>query len=1324
MSKTSLSGIARFIPQYPNREDEDLSYLLARKKEFNELQLGPAIETNHIKGTAYKHQLLNVRFISPHTAYDSVLVFYDPGLGKCILPQTTILTRQGSFSIEELWDKYNSDVIVCDLDGGRWSKPRKQIDVLSYNKAGKVIPGSIDQLYRQYIEEDILHIKLDNGAGVSITKAHHLYNGEKWTNNFSEGMKIYVLPPNKKFSDKHKLDSSKIKSIRVEHYSGWVYDLKILKHHNYIANNILCHNTCIGSYIVEQFKNVPVDGKPRKPALVIVPNKKIKDIWESEIVKTCTQDLYEPDYTEEEQTERTRGIRTRKKIGKTYSLDTQSDFLKGLPKNPKIIRQDYSNRIIIIDEAHTLKVQVGKDGKEKVNIKRYLRFNKFFHTVENCRIVLLTATPIWDKTHEIASLMNLIIPEVNQLPTGKKFMNEFFTPDGKLKPGPTLDKLKRIFRGRISYLRIKLPFDITEMGSSEPWLEHIKVYPDAMSQLQADAAKRAEENVTSRETVIKSKGVPILYEYDWDKFEFIRDENNELIPDDDGKPFKVPQKIKGGSLKNTSRQACILVAPIINKRKIEGVTFNEKYFESYFKDKKPRYSFGNTPKDKILKEVFKNRLYTYSTKYASIIQLLKDNPKENAYIYNTYVTDIGGVLPFAMILTLHGFEWVTSLGGMKKSSSTKRFMVISAKTETSPAHTAKMIDSFNNKDNKYGNNEYGQRCQIIVGSRTSGLGLTFKNIRQVHFVSPWWNIPSQIQAFGRGYRLTSHEQLPEGDRYINLYRHVAVDQAKKKNGVRLNEGFPSGVYFSRSDDPIDIYMYRFSQQKEFSNSEIYRFMKEMAWDCPLSYLRNVLATDEDGSRQCDYRECAYDCDGFEPFDFQKRINKMSSRRLHKISKKYGIPTGQKTIAELKENITQAWKYRIPGGEIERDTYDLYYSSDEIASLVEQVLKCFQSYFTLSLEALMRFIPVEEEEKESLLQALDHIIDSRILINDRYGFSSYLQEQNNIYFLNTNTSITASYPDANYTSNPLVTERISLGNIVKGMYFEEDEKIVNRFCKRPKKREALLDKLRCQTLIILLEAVYVLKKEKEGGKKLKPREKEVIKVMNSYMNKFLIPICDEDKDHGDTVHVLYQADVENPKCDISNKALKANGSMRIYDEGLSKWRFLDDHDKEEEYINIIKKEKKKTVTHDFKGNPYDMYGFTDPNDNEFKIRIKPLHGVTQTGRMCRTIGKPDLLKYFFDLEYFPKGDNEDSRRNCLNRIRTSQYFSKLEERGIVLSNKVMKKFSTEKIQGIDFLFHRPIVPPKGKPPAGDDLCSLLKEWFESHYDDNGKSLYKG
>ena len=66
------------------------------------------------------------------------------------------------------------------------------------------------------------------------------------------------------------------------------------------------------------------------------------------------------------------------------------------------IRDEYSNLVIVIDEAHHLHI---KESKKNA----YSQIYRMLHLVKNCKVILMTGTPMVDSPSEIASLMNLIL---------------------------------------------------------------------------------------------------------------------------------------------------------------------------------------------------------------------------------------------------------------------------------------------------------------------------------------------------------------------------------------------------------------------------------------------------------------------------------------------------------------------------------------------------------------------------------------------------------------------------------------------------------------------------------------------------------------------------------------------------------------------------------------------------------------------------------------------------------------------------------------------------------------------------------------------------
>ena len=137
---------------------------------------------------------------------------------------------------------------------------------------------------------------------------------------------------------------------------------------------------------------------------------------------------------------------------------------------------------------------------------------------------------------------------------------------------------------------------------------------------------------------------------------------------------------------------------------------------------------------------------------------------------------------------------------------------------------------------------------------------------------------------------------------------------------------------------------------------------------------------------------------------------------------------------------------------------------------------------------------------------------------------------------------------------------------------------------------------------------------------------------------------------------------------------------------------------------------------WEGNSLGILGYMEVDkkgESKFAIRRKP--PPPRKGRVCATMRKPDLINVFFDIDYFPHKRNNRDRQTCLRSIRNSQMRIKLEEIGIDLSDKNLKKFSTEKIQGIDWLMHSANIR--------NEMCPMLQKWFQTHTDDNGKSLFK-
>ena len=191
----------------------------------------------------------------------------------------------------------------------------------------------------------------------------------------------------------------------------------LMKHQNIIARFLSSHTmydslllvhemgtgkTCSAIGAIEQIKN---EDNNFKGALIFAKGQGLIQNFVKELRDKCTGGQYIPEgYIEDKSgcgvnikrfgvlTELEVTIRTKKLIEDFYSTGTFETFAKHLHKTSDTdIISMYSNHIIVIDEVHNLRIQ---DVTEGDRISMYNEFNRFLHLVKNCKIILLSGTPM------------------------------------------------------------------------------------------------------------------------------------------------------------------------------------------------------------------------------------------------------------------------------------------------------------------------------------------------------------------------------------------------------------------------------------------------------------------------------------------------------------------------------------------------------------------------------------------------------------------------------------------------------------------------------------------------------------------------------------------------------------------------------------------------------------------------------------------------------------------------------------------------------------------------------------------------------------------
>ena len=169
--------------------------------------------------------------------------------------------------------------------------------------------------------------------------------------------------------------------------------------------------TCASIQIAEEWKH-------RRKILVSVPASLISN-YRNELRTQCVDDLY---LTPKERIELTKYkpstkiyrsiIKTSdKRINKYYEIISHQKLIDKIETRSLRV----SNKIIIIDEIQNL---VSSSG----NYYKYL--SKFLKNIHNTPIILLSATPMFDKPIELALTLNLLKLR-EPIPIGKDFYNTF-----------------------------------------------------------------------------------------------------------------------------------------------------------------------------------------------------------------------------------------------------------------------------------------------------------------------------------------------------------------------------------------------------------------------------------------------------------------------------------------------------------------------------------------------------------------------------------------------------------------------------------------------------------------------------------------------------------------------------------------------------------------------------------------------------------------------------------------------------------------------------------------------------------------------------------
>jgi hypothetical protein len=482
--------------------------------------------------------------------------------------------------------------------------------------------------------------------------------------------------------------------------------------------------TCGAFGVTENLK------KHYKGALIFTKGPKIADSLMADLVETCSAPGQYNIEVEENEEERLTKIKQELKVEGFYRFTTYNFFEKlGKMSKEQFDRtvSEYSRYIFIIDEVHNLREETGS--------RKYTIAKRFFHSVKNCKKIIMSGTPMKDQPNEIAAILNLVLPMSRQVVTGESFDKEFLDETGKVKESKR-NKLKGYMRGVISYIRM-MESDVEKKFMGEPIgkLKVFKVWPSEMSDYQTKHYLKA----------------------------YNLDQNT-----------KSSKRKVSDAFDSESRQATLFVFP-----EAEGLEkpWGKEGYSIYVDEVRNKFKYNLINKIKVAGNygATLENIRKYSTMYASIIENILQNPDKPVWVYDSLVVGSGAIV-LANLLDLFNFTKATG----KENTAAKRYILATGDLDKTRLSVSRKL--FNSEKNMTG--EY---IQVFIGSKVLMEGFNLKNVQLVHIATPHWNYSETSQAIARALRLNSHEDLIKNNitPVVEIYQHVALPRGHEDKSVDL-----------------------------------------------------------------------------------------------------------------------------------------------------------------------------------------------------------------------------------------------------------------------------------------------------------------------------------------------------------------------------------------------------------------------------------------------------------------------------------------------------------------------------------------------------------
>lgn len=598
----------------------------------------------------------------------------------------------------------------------------------------------------------------------------------------------------------------------------------------------------------------------------------------------------------------------------------------------EVLRRLFSDHLIIVDEAHNLRDLAAGSGSsdavaggEAAENQGGKALNPFLRRIvvnaEGLRLVLMTATPMYNLASEIVLLLNYLIMNDAKSEKAALSVGDLFTKDGSLLKPKILEKFARRY---VSYMRGENPYtfplrmhplDTEGVKPASLWPAVSATKNPVILNAEDTAALNAlplvfTEPVPESPVEVQLRAATARGQVPQKKVKSEESDDEEESDEEESEEEDGEEEVK----EPTTGQ----VDTMLDQRMQMGnISYPNSLYGGggfdFFFTRSTVTGTGHklrvfTPKGFDVDTVFRGpALQVHAPKIHRIVESVK-SAKGISFVYSRYIK--AGALPIAFALERAGFQrrladgrlspllvgvgpvapvcaicGSTSAGhppAADHSFSPACYVLLTSEDDLSPNFAGLVRQATTWLDDGIG--PLGANVKVIIGSQVASEGLDLKCVREMHIMDSWYHLNRTDQIIGRAIRYCSHTALR------------AVEQRQRLPPMSLNncQIFLHAIRVPASAagpafETADMYAYRLAIGKAQMVGQVQRLLKTHAWDCNLEMEAITFAglppriqidsqgrsrksldaegremdgysiNDQDYTTYCDYQRCAHQC---------------------------------------------------------------------------------------------------------------------------------------------------------------------------------------------------------------------------------------------------------------------------------------------------------------------------------------------------------------------------------------------------------------------------------------------------------------------------------